>query len=105
MGERNVVTQQQVTAIAKSLSGNCQDSVDTDFLRLSSIDTKLKRIIAAWPILSEELRTKILALCMEPCASAQPNASTETQEEVRRHYLEQQRLRACPGCAEEPFLG
>ncbi len=28
-----------------------------------------------------------------------------SQEEMQRRYLEQQRRLACPGCAEEPFLG
>lgn len=38
----------------------------------------------------------------EPTSKDPPQLS---QEEMKCRYLEQQRRLACPGCAEEPFLG
>lgn len=32
-------------------------------------------------------------------------ADPDSQSQMRKAYLEQQRRRACPGCGEEPFLG
>ena len=61
-----LVRGKQVTERGLSPSAHCQQSSDSECLRVSAFDRRLKVLIDRWPVLPEADRKKVEAICLEP---------------------------------------
>ena len=58
---RNLLTGKELTKTGFDLSGYCQETKDSEWLQLSSIEENLRQIIELWPSISPEYHATILA--------------------------------------------
>lgn len=61
---RNDLSHKGVMNSVSNLSGNCQESSDTNGQRLTSNDLVLRRIVELWPTLSLYARYRVAEICL-----------------------------------------
>lgn len=65
---------EELTGFDARLSGNCQDSVRTDWRQLAVNDPIFRKLIQAWPTLGVAVRYQVAALCLATVAEVETNA-------------------------------